>query len=104
MVGRIGLVVVVQRPDRAGRGLYRCAPPLERERTVFYRHLDHVARPEVAPEDPLRQRVLELVLDRALERPRTIHRVEAGLAEQVARRRVEFEADVAVAEALAQVA
>ena len=41
---------------------------------------------ELAVQDALRQRVLDLLLDRALQRPRAVHRIEARLAEQVARR------------------
>src|SRR5690606_11765529 len=45
--------------------------------------MDGVAAAELAGQDLLRQRVLELGLDRALERARAVHRVEADVAEQV---------------------
>jgi hypothetical protein len=48
--------------------------------------MDPVAGRELAPQDALGQRILDLLLDRALERPRAIDRIESGLAEQVARR------------------
>ncbi len=43
---------------------------------------DGVAGAELAAEDAVRQRVLQLLLDRALERARAVHRVEADVAEQ----------------------
>jgi hypothetical protein len=44
--------------------------------------LHGVAAGELAGEDALRQRVLQLLLDRALERPRAVHGVEADVAQQ----------------------
>jgi len=42
--------------------------------------LDRVSRPELALQDLLRQRVFDLLLDRPLERPRPIHRIESSLS------------------------
>src|ERR1700740_309702 len=64
---------------------------------------DPVARHEFALQDTRRERVLDLLLDGALQRPRAVHRIEAGLAEQVARAVIERELDVALGQALAQV-
>jgi hypothetical protein len=44
---------------------------------------DRVARLEGARQDSLRQRVLELLLDRAFQRPRPVDRVETEVAEEV---------------------
>src|SRR5512138_96514 len=74
------------------------------ERAALGRDLHAAARPELALEDPLRQRVLHLLLDGPLQRPRAVHRIEAGFAEQVARGVVERQVDVALREAAAQVA
>jgi hypothetical protein len=45
--------------------------------------LNGVSRREVSGEDLLRQRVVQLRADGALERARTVDRIEASLAEQV---------------------
>src|SRR5688500_6381355 len=76
----------------------------ELQDTVPRGDLDHVARCEIAHEDALRERVLELVLDRALQRPGAVHRIEPGFAELVARRIVEYQPDVALGQPLAQIA
>ena len=54
---------------------------LEDELAAFDIDRDHILRAEAAGEDHARHRVLDLLLDRALERPRTEHRVEAGLGD-----------------------
>jgi len=47
---------------------------------------DHaIAGDKVAFEDPLRERVLDLRLDRPLQGPRAVHRIESGFADLVAR-------------------
>jgi hypothetical protein len=54
----------------------------ERELAVaLHVHRDHVLRAELALQDQLGHRVLDALLDRALERPRTEHRVEADLGQ-----------------------
>src|SRR6185312_1251277 len=75
----------------------------ESELPIAYRHADGIARPELAAQNPLRQRVLHLLLDGTLQRPGAVHRVEPGLAEQVARLVIERELDVPFEQALAQV-
>src|SRR5215217_6325972 len=87
---------------RNGRGLYRYRGRLERQSAIAGGHVDDIPRREIAAQDALRQRTLELVLDRPLQGPGTVHRVETRLAEQVARRGVEFEPHVAVSKAFAQ--
>src|SRR5207248_11088937 len=54
---------------------------LESERSRLRIHANGVLRPELALEDRFRQRVLELLLDRALEGTCAIHRIEARLRE-----------------------
>src|SRR5579883_2692640 len=66
-------------------------------------HGDRVARLEAAFEDLLRQRVLELLLDRALERAGTVDRVETDVAEQVERPVAQGQRQLALGQALAQV-
>src|ERR1700677_2397788 len=61
---------------------------------------DAIAGDEVALEDPLRQRIFDLRLNGALQRPGAIHRVEARLADLVARVIVEPKGDVALRQAL----
>src|SRR5690349_17396228 len=78
-------------------------PAREVETGRAHAHPDRVAGGEVAAQDPLRERVLELLLDRALERPRAVDRVESRLREPVARFRREYERDVAILEPLVQV-
>ena len=70
--------------DAAARSGGRLTPPAlfslrERDLAAVRVDLDRVARREAAGEDLLRQRVLDLLLDRALQRPRAVDRVEAGL-------------------------
>src|SRR5688500_5196274 len=64
---------------------------------------DAGSRAELAAQDALRQRVLDLLLDRALERPRAVHRVVPRLAQELERLVVEHELDVALEQAAAQV-
>jgi len=67
---------------------------------VFHADLDEVAGLELAGQDFLRQRVLDLLLDRTLERPRTIHRIEAGVSQFVARLVGQVDAHVALCQAI----
>ena len=48
---------------------------------------NRVARAELAGQDAIGQRILQLLLDRALQRARAVHRVEADVAEQRQRAR-----------------
>src|SRR5690606_16335987 len=87
-----------QHPGRAPLALR------EIQRAVAHRDLDLRARPELALEDALCEGVLELLLNRSLERTGAINGIEARFAEQIASRIVERELDVALREALTQVA
>src|SRR5690606_11892726 len=89
------------RPGGSGR-LGRLALH-EVEHAVRLRDPDGVARPEIAAQDTLRERVLQLLLDLPLERARAVHGVVARLREMVAGGVVQHEPDVAVRQALAQV-
>src|SRR6187402_2486525 len=75
---------------------------LEFERAVVSGSTDTVAWQEFAREDRLRQGVFHLLLDGTLERPRTVHRVVTRLAQQVERRVIERELEVAFNESLLQ--
>ena len=58
---------------------------------------DHaIARREFAAQDLLRQRILDLGLDRALQGPRAVYGVEPRLADAIARGVVEPQLDVAL--------
>src|SRR3569833_1027658 len=57
-------------------------------------HRDRVACRVVAPEDLLGARVLDLLLDRPLEWPRAILRIEACRRDRLERRLVHVEPDV----------
>src|SRR5690348_13103551 len=46
---------------------------------------DGIPRLKLPFENLLRQRILELLLNRTLERPRAVHRIEADIAEQIQR-------------------
>ena len=74
------------------------------EDQVVTLHLrDHaITGRELAAQDLLRQRILDLGLDRALQGPRAVHGVEPRLADAIARGVVEPQLDVAVREALTQ--
>src|SRR5882757_1917987 len=62
---------------------------------------DHaIAGDEIAFQDPLRQRVFNLRLDGALQRSGAVHRVEARLADLVARIIVQAQSDVALRQPL----
>src|SRR5579885_650743 len=67
------------------------------------RGADPVPGGELALEDPLRQRILDLLLDGALQRPGSIDRVEARLAEQIPRRIIEHQIHVPLLQALPQI-
>src|SRR5450631_2198612 len=77
---------------------------LERKRAVVHADLDAAARNEFAFQDPLRERILDLLLDGTLQRPRTVDRIESRLANEVARLVIEHEAHVAFQKPRAQVA
>src|SRR5256885_4256134 len=51
---------------------------LEAEHPSLRIHPDGVLRRELAFQDRFRQRILDLLLDRALERPRAVDRIESG--------------------------
>src|SRR5437879_13828555 len=61
-----------------------------------------VARRELPLQDLLRQRVLDMLLDGALQRPRPVHRVEARLPQQIAGPLVEPDVHVAFLPSLAR--
>src|SRR5882757_7472923 len=61
-----------------------------------------IARDEIPAQDALRQRILDLRLDGALQRTRPIHRVESRLADPVARVIVEEELNIALRQPLPQ--
>src|SRR6266481_6534148 len=75
----------------------------EGELAVVRRDTDAVPGHELSLQDLLRQGILDLLLDGALQRPCAIHRIEAGLPEQVAGAVLEREIHVALGQALAQV-
>src|SRR6185437_6638900 len=62
-----------------------------------------VARDERALQNPLRQRVLDLLLDGTLQWPRPIHRIEARFADRIPRGIVEHEVHISFLQPLAQV-
>src|SRR5262245_50619559 len=76
----------------------------EYQRAALRGDLQPAAGPELPFQDPLRERVFHLLLDGPLERTRPVHRIEASFAEQVARRVVEHQVDVALRQAPPQVA
>src|ERR1700734_3296061 len=64
---------------------------------------DHpVAGDEIPAQNLLRQRILDLRLNGALQRPRSVHRVEARFADLVARLIVQAQRDVALRQPLPQ--
>src|SRR5215469_3555275 len=68
----------------------------ERELAVVHADADAVAGHELALENLLRQRILDLLLNGALERAGAIHRIEARLTQQVARGVIEREVHAAL--------
>src|SRR5207247_6970750 len=78
-------------PNRQGRtGL----PLGKRHLAVFLRDMNRVAGGEIAGEDLPSQRILDLLLDCALERPRAIDRIESDLGDGVERFERNIESDV----------
>src|SRR5690606_33097819 len=75
----------------------------EDQAVALGRHHDGVAGAELAGEDLLRQRVLQLLLDGALERPGAVDRVEADIAKQGQGAVLDAQADLPLGQALAQV-
>jgi hypothetical protein len=59
----------------------------EDEAIAFNIHRHHVLRPELAFQDQLGHRVFDALLDRALQRPRAEHRIEADLGQRRQRQR-----------------
>src|SRR3546814_10229135 len=81
--------------SRAGEsGLFEHQVP------TFGIHAHRVAIAELPGQDLRRQRILQLLLDRALERTRAVDRVEADVAEQVERLVRHLDADAALGQAL----
>src|SRR6202012_4076930 len=76
---------------------------LEREFTAVHANADAVTGGELVAQNALRERVLDLLLDRALERPRAVHWIEAGLADQITRLVVQLELEVAFEQSAPQV-
>src|SRR6185503_7937852 len=70
----------------------------ESERVTLGDDADDVAGAEIAAQDTLRERILQLLLNRALQRPRPVDGVEAGLREPIARRGIQRELDLAFGE------
>src|SRR6185312_9094472 len=75
----------------------------ESEFAVFGFDPDGVAADEFTREDLLRQRIFQLRLDRALQRARTVHRIETDVAEQNQRAVGNFEVDLALLQTLGEV-
>src|SRR4051794_30733040 len=73
------------------------------QRSIARRHLDLRTRAELTAEDSLRERVFDLLLDRALKWSRPIHRIESRLSKLIHGRRVERELDVAIGQTLTQI-
>ena len=77
---------------------------LEYQRVAFQRRHDPVAGDELAAQDLLRERILDLRLDRALQGTRTVHGVESRLADPIARSIIESQLNIAFGEPLTQTA
>src|ERR1700674_1773894 len=75
----------------------------EGELALVRRDADAVPGHKLSLQDLLRQGILDLLLDGALQRPCAVHRIEAGIPEEVAGAVVEREIHVALNQALAQV-
>src|SRR5579863_707994 len=75
----------------------------ERQCAVAGADADTVPGQELTLQDALRQRILDLLLDSPFQRPRAIDRIEARLAQEVARAVIEADVHVALGQALAQV-
>ena len=67
-------------------------------------NLDESPGLELALQNLLRQRIFDLLLDRAFQRSRTVHRVEACVSQFVARSIRQMDANVAIGQPLVQVA
>src|SRR5262249_10087635 len=93
-------------PKRARQNRLPALRPLglrELQLPAAGRNANAISRGERALQDLLGERILDLLLDGPLERARTIHRIESGLADQVARGVIQDQVHVALDEALAQV-
>src|SRR5713226_5228081 len=88
--------------NRFLRGLVRGALELHRAVAVF--DSDQVLRREPAFENPLRERILDGLLDGALERPRAVDRIEAGLCELGERVFGDFELHLELRQPLLEIA
>src|ERR1700757_4807858 len=77
--------------------------PGKGELAAAHADADAVAGHELSLQDLLGERILDLLLDRALERSRPVHRIEARLAEKVPCCIVQREVHAALLQALAQV-
>src|SRR5690606_21077492 len=61
---------------------------------------DHIAVEELAGQDLLRQRILQLRLDRTLERAGAVHRIEADVAQQLEGGVADLDAQATLGQAL----
>src|SRR5438094_4547402 len=84
------------------RGPHGGVLELHRAAAVF--DADDVLRGELAFEDLFRERVLDALLDRALERPRAVDRIEAGPGELREGAVSNFQSHLELREALLEVA
>src|SRR5262245_27192732 len=75
----------------------------ESERVALDDDVDHVAGAEIAAQDTLCERILQLLLNRTLQRPRPVDGIETCLREAIARGGIEHETDLALAQATLQI-
>src|SRR3546814_17244678 len=81
--------------DRRAALHHASSDPRELQLVVLQLDVDGIAVREVAIEDQPCQRIFDQRLDRALQWPRTVHRIEAGLGELVERGLAERQRDAA---------
>src|SRR5580700_408539 len=102
---REGIITAVAGTARAcsAAAAAPCVGLGKRQLAVLRGDADAVAGQELPLQDAGGERILDLLLYGALQRSSAVHRIEACLAQHVARRIVEGEIHVALGEALAQV-
>ena len=70
-------------------------------RARFHHH--DITRPELAGQNPSGQRIFQFLLNRPLERPRAVNRIEASLAKLIQCRRGDLQPHLPVSQSLAQI-
>src|ERR1700680_4166524 len=92
----VGPAIIGSTPGRSRADRAHVAFLLEYQLRAAAAYAYSIPGHELVAQDALRKRILDLLLDRALQRPRAVHRIEARLADQIARLVIQVELHIAI--------